>query len=86
VVRIPHPERLKDRVISESSDDLQKFNSKDGLSADACSFVLEDREGNIWVATRMDSTSSAIPHSSRLLCQHRYFESGSRPPAVETSG
>ena len=52
VVRIPHPERLEERVISETSDALQKFNSKDGLSADACSFVLEDREGNIWVATR----------------------------------
>jgi signal transduction histidine kinase/ligand-binding sensor domain-containing protein len=52
VVRIPHPERLKDRVISKTSDLLQTFNSKDGLSANDCSFVLEDREGNIWVATR----------------------------------
>ena len=52
VVRIPHPERLKDRVISTTSGALQKFNSKDGLGADDCSFVLEDREGNIWVATR----------------------------------
>jgi signal transduction histidine kinase/ligand-binding sensor domain-containing protein len=52
LVRIPHPERLKDRVISKTSDALQKFASKDGLGADDCSFVLEDREGNIWVATR----------------------------------
>jgi signal transduction histidine kinase len=52
VIRVPHPERLDDRVTSKTSDALQTFNSKDGLSADACSFVLEDREGNIWVATR----------------------------------
>ena len=52
VYRVPHPELLKDRPISKASDALQWLSSKDGLSADACTPILEDREGNIWVATR----------------------------------
>jgi len=50
--RVPHPERLRDVSISKNSDALQEFASKDGLSADNCNPILEDREGNIWVATR----------------------------------
>lgn len=52
VVRVPYPERLRDGPISETSNALQRFTSKDGLSADNCTPILEDREGNIWVATR----------------------------------
>jgi signal transduction histidine kinase/ligand-binding sensor domain-containing protein len=52
VFRVSHPERLGEGSISKTSDDLQSFSSKDGLSADNCTPVLEDREGNIWVATR----------------------------------
>jgi signal transduction histidine kinase/ligand-binding sensor domain-containing protein len=52
VGRIPHPERLKDGPISATSDELERFTEKDGLSADNCDPILEDREGNIWVATR----------------------------------
>lgn len=52
VFRVPHPERLGDQPISKTSDALQTFTSKDGLSADDCYPILEDREGNIWVATR----------------------------------
>jgi signal transduction histidine kinase/ligand-binding sensor domain-containing protein len=50
--RVPHPERLRNQPISKNSDALQEFASKDGLSADNCNPILEDREGNIWVATR----------------------------------
>jgi signal transduction histidine kinase/ligand-binding sensor domain-containing protein len=52
VFRVPHPELLGDRPISKTGDALQRFSSKDGLSADSCTPILEDREGNIWVATR----------------------------------
>jgi signal transduction histidine kinase/ligand-binding sensor domain-containing protein len=60
VFRVPHPERLaerlpvrvNDRRISKTSEVLQNFTSKDGLSSDSGAPVLEDREGNIWVATR----------------------------------
>jgi signal transduction histidine kinase/ligand-binding sensor domain-containing protein len=50
--RVPHPERLRNQPISKNSDALQEFASKDGLSADNCNPILEDRERNIWVATR----------------------------------
>jgi PAS domain S-box-containing protein len=52
VFRVSHPERLREGPVAETSDELQSFSSKDGLSADNCTPVLEDREGNIWVATR----------------------------------
>gem|GEM_PF-2561096 len=60
VFRVSHPERLaerrpvrvNDRRIPKTSEDLQNFTSKDGLSSDSGAPVLEDREGNIWVATR----------------------------------
>ncbi len=52
IVRVAHPERLRKGPLSKTSDALQIFSSKDGLSANNCIPVLEDREGNIWVATR----------------------------------
>jgi signal transduction histidine kinase/ligand-binding sensor domain-containing protein len=52
VFRVPHPELLRDQPILKASHALQTFASKDGLSADNCNPILEDREGNIWVATR----------------------------------
>ena len=50
--RVPHPERLRNQQIWKDSDALQEFASKEGLSADNCNPILEDRERNIWVATR----------------------------------
>jgi PAS domain S-box-containing protein len=50
--RVPHPERLRNLPVSKNSVALQEFASKDGLSADNCNPILEDRERNIWVATR----------------------------------
>jgi signal transduction histidine kinase/streptogramin lyase len=52
LVRIPYPELQKNQPIPNSSSALQKFASVDGLSADSTNSILEDREGNIWVATR----------------------------------
>jgi signal transduction histidine kinase/ligand-binding sensor domain-containing protein len=52
LVRVPHPERLRNQPISKNNDALQEFASKDGLSADNGNPILEDRERNIWVATR----------------------------------
>jgi signal transduction histidine kinase len=52
VFRVPPAEMLRKQPISKTSHALQKFTSKDGLSADDCNPILEDREGNIWVATR----------------------------------
>jgi PAS domain S-box-containing protein len=52
VFRVPPAELQRNQPISKTNHALQKFNSKDGLSADDCNPILEDREGNIWVATR----------------------------------
>lgn len=52
VFRLPHPELLTDRKDSRSGAALERMTSNDGLSADNTTPVLEDREGNIWVATR----------------------------------
>jgi signal transduction histidine kinase/ligand-binding sensor domain-containing protein len=52
IVRVPHPKQLRNGRIPQTSDKLQIFNAKAGLSADNCIPVLEDREGTIWVATR----------------------------------
>jgi signal transduction histidine kinase/ligand-binding sensor domain-containing protein len=52
VLRVAHSERLREHPISKTSGDLQRFTSKDGLSADHCISILEDREGSIWVATQ----------------------------------
>jgi streptogramin lyase len=52
VFRLPHPKLLSDRLGSNSGDAFERLTSKDGLSADNCTPVLEDREGNIWVAAR----------------------------------
>jgi signal transduction histidine kinase/ligand-binding sensor domain-containing protein len=52
LVRVPYPELQTNRPIPDSNSALQKFTSVDGLSADSTDSILEDREGNIWVATR----------------------------------
>jgi PAS domain S-box-containing protein len=52
VFRFPRPQQLGKQSISKTRDALQTFASKDGLSADDCNPIIEDREGNIWVATR----------------------------------
>jgi len=52
VFRVPHPALLNGPPDSKAGDALQTFTSKDGLSADDSIAILEDREGNIWVATR----------------------------------
>jgi len=50
--RAPHPSQLARKPIGEFSDALEHFTSKDGLSSDVVDSILQDREGNIWVATR----------------------------------
>ena len=45
--RVSYPQRLKNQSIPQLGDEVQSFTSKDGLSADNCISILEDREGNI---------------------------------------
>ncbi|QOY89532.1 sensor histidine kinase [Paludibaculum fermentans] len=52
VVRVPHRALHTQGPLSRTSDVVQTFTSRDGLSADSSTPILEDREGNIWVGTR----------------------------------
>lgn len=48
--RIPAPERLKGKL-GRFSDLAESFTAKEGLTADIVRCILEDHEGNVWVAT-----------------------------------
>jgi signal transduction histidine kinase/streptogramin lyase len=50
--RAPYPLQLPKEPIGASSNALEQFTSKEGLSSDFATIIAEDREGNIWVATR----------------------------------
>jgi signal transduction histidine kinase/ligand-binding sensor domain-containing protein len=51
VRRMRYPEALGGQKIGEFSDSIESFTSKDGLSDDTVTAILEDREGNVWVGT-----------------------------------
>ena len=50
--RAPYPSKLPKEPIGEINNALEQFTSKEGLSSDFATIILEDRESNIWVATR----------------------------------
>ena len=50
--RAPYPLQLQKTPIGEINNTLEQLTSKEGLSSDFATIILEDREGNIWVATR----------------------------------
>jgi len=49
--RVSDPEGLEGHKYEESSQAIEAFTSKDGLTDDLVTAILEDREGNIWVGT-----------------------------------
>jgi signal transduction histidine kinase/ligand-binding sensor domain-containing protein len=49
--RVAHPEKLEDRQYADGREPVGAFTSKDGLTHDYATSILEDREGNIWVGT-----------------------------------
>jgi ligand-binding sensor domain-containing protein len=51
IKRLSNPSSLPSLPIEKTSSLLQKFSHKDGLTSDFINRVLEDTEGNIWVAT-----------------------------------
>jgi signal transduction histidine kinase/ligand-binding sensor domain-containing protein len=48
--RAPSPERLSG-VIGEFSKAVESFTTKDGLTDESVSAIIQDREGNIWIGT-----------------------------------
>ena len=50
--RVSNPYGEKKRIIGQFSNRAEIFTQKDGLSSNVGSKILQDREGNIWVASR----------------------------------
>ena len=51
VCRLRFPERLANRIVSAHDPELERFTEHEGLTDDTAITLLEDREGNIWVAS-----------------------------------
>lgn len=51
VCRLRFPERLGERIVSARDPELERFTEREGLTGNAAINLLEDREGNIWIAT-----------------------------------
>ena len=49
--RVRFPDRLNHEKIGQFSNQAEIFTAKDGLTADYCTSIYEDREGNIWVGS-----------------------------------
>jgi signal transduction histidine kinase/ligand-binding sensor domain-containing protein len=49
IVRIPYPEKLRDRTYGPHDPELESFSKKEGFSGGFAYELFEDREGNIWV-------------------------------------
>ncbi len=52
IARIAKPEKLGGASVAADSDAFEHFTRRDGLSDNRVTSALEDREGNIWIATR----------------------------------
>jgi signal transduction histidine kinase/ligand-binding sensor domain-containing protein len=49
--RVPDPSRIRGVVVAQFGPEAEQFTEKDGLLSNVIWDLLEDREGNIWVAT-----------------------------------
>jgi signal transduction histidine kinase/ligand-binding sensor domain-containing protein len=49
--RVADPGKINGRQVAQFSPEAEHFTVKEGLSGDVVASVLEDREGNVWVAT-----------------------------------
>ncbi|HKV73708.1 MAG TPA: two-component regulator propeller domain-containing protein [Gemmatimonadales bacterium] len=49
--RVLDPTRIRGQQIAQFGKEAEQFTEKDGLLSDVVNAILEDREGNIWVAS-----------------------------------
>ncbi len=49
--RVPEPSRIRGRVVAQFGPEAEQFTEEDGLLSNVIWDLLEDREGNIWVAS-----------------------------------
>lgn len=67
--RVPHPSRIQGRVVAQFGPEAEQFTEKDGLLSNVIWDLLEDREGNIWVASDRGlerfREGSLVPYTTR---------------------
>jgi signal transduction histidine kinase/ligand-binding sensor domain-containing protein len=75
--RVPDPSRIDGRVVAQFGPEAEQFTESDGLLSNVVWDLLEDREGNIWVASDRGLerfwAGSLVPYTTR---------GGLRPRAV----
>lgn len=49
--RVPDPTKIHGRVVAQFGPEAEQFTEKDGLLSNVVWDLLEDREGNVWVAS-----------------------------------
>jgi signal transduction histidine kinase/ligand-binding sensor domain-containing protein len=49
--RVPNPSRIRGRVVAQFGPEAEQFTEKDGLLSNVVWDLLEDKEGNIWLAS-----------------------------------
>ena len=49
--RVPNPSRIRGRAVAQFGPEAEQFTEKDGLLSNVVWDLLEDKEGNIWVAS-----------------------------------
>ncbi len=67
--RVPNPSRIRGRVVAQFGPEAEQFTEKDGLLSNVVWDLLEDREGNIWVASDRGlerfREGSLVPYTTR---------------------
>jgi signal transduction histidine kinase/ligand-binding sensor domain-containing protein len=67
--RVPDPSRIRGVVVAQFGPEAEQFTEEDGLLSNVIWDVLEDREGNIWVATDRGLErfweGSLVPYTTR---------------------
>ncbi len=67
--RVPDPRRIRGRVVEQFGPEAEQFTEQDGLLSNVVWDLLEDREGNIWVASDRGlerfREGSLVPYTTR---------------------
>ena len=67
--RVPDPARIRGRVVEQFGPEAEQFTENDGLLSNIIWDLLEDREGNLWVASDRGlerfREGSLVPYTTR---------------------
>jgi signal transduction histidine kinase/streptogramin lyase len=67
--RVPEPSRIRGSVVAQFGPEAEQYTEKDGLLSNVIWDLLEDREGNVWVASDRGlerfREGSLVPYTTR---------------------